>query len=186
MNQPPPVPVNKQLIPFPLPEYLNEFVISQLNTPVQELEGGQAEVKALHIRRNSEFGKLIHRCLKKSNKPAFAREGFTMFLAVSNYAGNNDKNIVPGKYSFLSLQEEEIKEIVSVFDSWFKTCLVHFIDGAVFAHTFNGKTKGIVHASITEFMEYYKISNSKTKFDTFVKHYQREKKAKRQQLQRLT
>jgi len=177
--------LNKQLIPFPLPEHLNEFVISQMNTPVQELEDG-SHTKALHIRRDSEFGKLIHRCLKKGNKPAFVKEGFTMYLAVSNYAGDHDKAVPGGKYSFLCLGEEEIKEIVSVFDTWFKTCLIHFVDGAVFAHTFNGKTKGIVHASITEFMNYYKISNSKTKFDTFVKYYDREKKAKRQQLQRFT
>lgn len=177
--------MNKQIIPFPLPEHLNEFVISQLDTPVQILEDGQ-EAKALHIRRNGEFGKLIHRCLKKSNKPKFVKEGFTMFLAVSNYAGDHDKNIAVGRHSFLELGEEEIKEIISVFDSWFKTCLVHFVDGAVFAHKFNGKTKGIVHASIVEFMNYYKISNSKTLFATLVKFYDREKKAKRQQLQRFT
>ena len=177
--------MNKQLIPFPLPEHLAEFVVSQMNSPVQVLEDG-SPAKALHIKRHNEFGKLIHRCLKKSNRPAFAKEGFTMYIAVSNYAGDHDKKNVKGKYSFMDLEKEEIKEIISVFDSWFKTCLVHFIDGAVFAHRFNGKTKGIVHASIVEFMNFYKISNSKTKFDAFVKHYQREKKAQRQQLQRLT
>ena len=179
--------MNKQVIPFPLPEYLSEFVLSQLNTPVLEMElEGCRHAKALHIKRNSEFGKLIHRCLTTSNKPAFVKNGYTMYISVSNFAGDHDKAVPVGKYSFLCLGEEEIKEIISVFDSWFKTCLVHFLDGAVFAHTFNGKTKGIVHASITEFMSYYKISDSKTKFDTFVKYYQREKKAKRQQLQRFT
>lgn len=177
--------VSKQIIPFPLPDYLREFLVSQINTPAQTLPDGSPG-KTLHIRRTGEFGKLIHRCLKKSNKPAFVKEGFTMYLAVSNFAGDHDKDVPVGKYSFISLEEKEIKEIISVFDSWFKTCLVHFVDGAVFAHTFNGKTKGIVHASITQFMNYYKISNSKTKFDTFVKHYYREKKGKRQQLQRLT
>gem|GEM_PF-6555983 len=177
--------MNKQIIPFPLPEHLSEFVVSQMNTPVQLLDDG-SKAKALHIKRNSEFGKLIHRCLRKSNKPAFAKEGFTMYIAVSNFSANNDKKVACGRYSYLELQAEEIKEIISVFDSWFKTCLVHFIDGAVFAHKFNGKSKGIIHASITEFMEFYKISDSKTKFSAFVKHYQREKKARRQQLQRLT
>lgn len=173
------------MIPFPLPEHLSQFVVSQLNTPVQELGDGH-QAKALHIRRNGEFGKLIHRCLKKSNKPAFVREGFTMYIAVSNLAGDHDKAVPVGKYSFLTLGEEEIKEIISVFDSWFKTSLVYFVDGAVFAHKFNGKTKGIVHASITQFMEYHKISDSKTLFATLVKFYDREKKANRQQLQRLT
>lgn len=177
--------MNKQIIPFPLPEHLSEFVVSQMNTPVQLLDDG-SKAKALHIKRNSEFGKLIHRCLRKSNKPAFAKEGFTMYIAVSDNSSRWDNKVPDGRSSFLDLEDAEIKEITSVFDSWFKTCLVHFIDGAVFAHNFNGKTKGIVHASITEFMDFYKISNSKTKFDAFVKHYQREKKAKRQQLQRLT
>ena len=177
--------MNKQLIPFPLPEYLSEFVVSQMDTPVEVLEDG-TEAKALHIKRKGGFGKLIHRSLKKSNRPVFAKEGFTMYIAVSNRAGDHDKNVIPGKYSFLELEEQEINEIISIFEDWFKTCLVHFIDGAVFAHKFNGKGKGIIHASITEFMAYYKISDSKTKFDAFVKHYQREKKGKRQQLQRLT
>lgn len=176
---------NKQLIPFKLPEYLSEFVVSQMNTPVEILDDGSS-AKALHIRKRSEFGKLIQRCLRKSNKPAFAKEGFTLYIAVSENTRRRDKKAPDCRSTFMDLDEEEMGEIISVFDAWFKTCLVHFIDGAVFAHTFNGKTKGIIHASIIQFMEYYKISNSKTKFDAFVKHYQREKKANRQQLQRLT
>ena len=108
-----------------------------------------------------------------------------MYIAVSDHSRRSDKQIPDGRSSFLDLDEQEIKEIISVFDTWFKTCMVHFVDGAVFAHKFNGKTKGIVHASITEFMEYYKISDSKTKFDAFVKYYQREKKADRPSLQRF-
>lgn len=177
--------MNKQLIPFPLPEHLAEFVVSQMDTPVEELADG-SKAKALHIKRRSEFGKLIHRCLQKSNKPAFARKGFTMYIAVSNFSGDHDKKVAVGKSTFLDLDEEEIKEITSVFDSWFKTCLIHFVDGAVFAHKFNGKTKGIVHASITEFMEYYKITNSNTLFGALVKLYQRHKKAERPALTRLT
>ena len=177
--------MNKQLIPFPLPEHLAEFVVSQMDTPVEILEDG-SKAKALHIKRRSEFGKLIHRCLRKSNKPAFAKKGFTMFIAVSNFAGDHDKEVAVGKYSFLDLGEEEIKEIISVFDSWFKTCLIHFVDGAVFAHKFNGKTKGIVHASITEFMEFYKLSDSNTLFASLVKLYQRQKNAQRPSLSRLT
>ena len=177
--------MSKQLIPFPLPKHLAEFVISQMNTPVETLDNGE-KAKVLHIKRRNGFGKLIHRSLKKSNKPTFVKTGFDMYIAVSNNAGNNDKKIVPGKYSFLDLDEDEIKDIIEIFDTWFKTCLIQFVDGAIFAHKFNGKTKGIIHASITQFMEYYKISYSKTLFDALVKHQQREKKAKRQQLQRLT
>lgn len=176
--------MNKQLIPFPLPEHLSEFVVSQMNSPVQVLDDG-SKAKALHIKKNSEFGKMIQRCLRKANKPA-AKEGFTFYIAVSENARRRDKKIPDCRSTFMDIDEDEISEIISVFESWFKTCLVHFVDGAVFAHKFNGKSKGIVHASITEFMEYYKISNSKTKFDAFVKHYQREKKAERPQLQRLT
>lgn len=177
--------MSKQLIPFPLPKHLAEFVISQMNTPVENLNNG-TQAKVLHIKRRNGFGKLIHRSLNKSNKPTFAKTGFDMYIAVSNHAGNNDKKIIPGKYSFLDLDEVEIKDIIEIFDTWFKVCLVQFLDGAVFAHKFNGKTKGIIHASINEFMEYYKITYSSTLFATLVKHYQREKKSKRQQLQRLT
>lgn len=177
--------MNKQLIPFPLPEHLSEFVASQMDSPVEILEDG-TKAKALHIKRKGGFGKLIHRSLKKSNRPAFAEKGFTMYIAVSNRAGDQDKNVVAGKYSFLELGKEEISEIIAVFDSWFKTCLVHFVDGAVFAHKFNGKSKGIVHASITQFMEYYKISDSKTLFAALVKFYDREKRAERPSLQRLS
>ena len=173
------------MIPFPLPEYLSEFVVSQMDTPAVEMKDG-SKAKALHIKRQSEFGKFIYRCLKKRNRPAFAEKGFTMYIAASNYAGDHDPDIACGKYSFLDLEESEIQEIISVFDAWLKTCLVHFVEGAVFAHKYNGKTKGIVHASITEFMNFYKISNSKTKFDTFVKYHQREMKKKTPALQRLT
>ena len=156
-----------------------------MNTPTEELDGG-VEAKALHIRKDSEFGKMIQRCLKKSNKPAFAKEGFTMYIAVSENARRRDKKVADGRSTFMELDEAEIKEIISVFEAWFKTCLVHFVDGAVFGHQFNGKTKGIVHASIEQFMDYYKISHHKRYFEAFRKHYQREKKAQRQQLQRLT
>ena len=177
--------MNKQLIPFPLPEHLSEFVVSQMNTPAELLEDG-TKAKALHIRKNSEFGKMIQRCLRKSNKPAFVKEGFTVYIAISENARRRDKKAVDARSSFMDLDEEEIKEIISVFETWFKTCLFHFIDGAVFGHKFNGKTKGIVHASIEQFMDYYKISHHKRYFEAFRKHYQREKKAQRQQLQRLT
>lgn len=156
-----------------------------MNTPVELLEDG-SKAKALHIKKSSEFGKIIQRCLRKSNKPAFAKEGFTLYIAVSENARRRDKLVPDCRSTFLDFDQEEIAEVISVFETWFRTCLVHFVDGAVFAHNFNGKTKGIIHASINEFMEYYKISNSKTKFDTLLKHYQREKRAERQPLQRFT
>lgn len=157
-----------------------------MKTPAENLEDG-SKAQVLHIKCSNAFGKMIHRCLKKSNKPAFNKnETFPFYIAVSNHAGDHDKKVKAGKYSFLELDEKEIKDIINIFDSWFKVCLVQFVDGAEFAHKFNGKTKGIIHASITQFMEFYKISYSKTLFDALVKHHQREKKANRQPLQRLT
>ena len=175
---------HKQIIPFPLPDYLSEFVVSQLEGPVETLGDG-SHAKALHITRNSEFGKYIYRCLKKENKPSFAKEGYTMYIAASSYARITDKTIEEGRYSFLGLGEREIKEITSLFRSWFNTCLVHYIDGAKFAHSVHGRQRGIVHKAIVNFMETYNITQDKAYFETFRKHYQREKKAERQQLQRL-
>ncbi|MUP44893.1 hypothetical protein E0K83_03925 [Gramella sp. BOM4] len=178
--------MSKQLIPFPFPRYLAEFLISQMNSPVQLMDDG-SKAKALHINQKNEFGKLIYRCLRKTNRPTFEAEGCKFYIAVSENARVNNKTVlVDGRSTFMELNKKEIEEITSVFKSWFETCLDHFVDGAVFAHKYNGKTKGIIHASITEFMEFYKISYSKTLFDRLVKHYQRYKKSEKPALSRLT
>lgn len=175
---------NHQLIPFPFPEYLAEFISSQLEGSIETMDNGD-QAKSLHISRNSEFGKFIYRCLKRSNKPTFAKKGYTMYIRVSSFAGITDKNVEDGRYSFLDLDDREIKEIISVFKSWFKTCLVHYVDGAKFAHGFHGKQKGIVHAAILDFMCIYKISQSKSHFESFVKHYNRNKFSGKPPIERL-
>lgn len=175
---------SKQLIPFPLPEYLRQFVISQMDSPIEILDDG-SKVKALHITRSSTFGKFILRSLSKSNKPAFVKSGITMHISISDHSGNNDKNIPAGKYSYLDLEEREIKEIISVFKAWFQGCLFHFIEGGRYYMEKDGKQRGIVHDAILAFMDKYSISHEDSHFEAFRKYYSREKKSQRAALERV-
>lgn len=108
-----------------------------------------------------------------------------MYISASNDSGNNDKNIHAGKYSFLDLDEENIAEITSVFKSWFKSCLFHWVDGAIFAHLQHGRIRGMEHKAILGFMDHYKITHNESHFETFRKFYSREKKSRRQPLSRM-
>ncbi|TQI72272.1 hypothetical protein JM79_3229 [Gramella sp. Hel_I_59] len=178
--------MSKQLIPFPFPKYLAEFLFSQMKSQPLEIADSGDKVKALHVNQKNSFGKLIYSRLKESNRPAFEKDGYTLYISVSDHARRRNKTALDGRSRFLSLDEDEIEEIIAVFKDWFSTNLYHFILAAEVTHKMNGKNKGAIHFAINKFMELYNISDSKTKFATFVKFYQRETEAKRQQLQRMT
>lgn len=175
---------NKQLLPFPLPAYLAQFVTHQLNVPIEIISEGK-KVKALHLYRNTALGKFIYRSLRKSNKTSFKEDGITLFIAVSDFAGNNDPLIPCGRNCFLSLSKEETQDIVQIFENLFDVSFLEFVRGAEFGYTYTNKRKGIVHKSIIEFMDIYKISPENIKFDALVKRYQRAKKRETQVLHRF-
>ena len=161
-----------QIIPFPLPEYLAQFISAQLDTPI-EIINDTIRAKAMHIRANTPLGKFILRCTEKTDKPTLVKKGLTMYITVSTHAGKHDGKMVEARGTFLTLTEEAIKDITDLFEATFKTQLVEFVDGVMYGNNFK---KGKRNKAIATFLEKYNINPSKSDFERFKKMYYREKK----------
>jgi len=174
-----------QVIPFPLPEHLASFISHQIDSPIS-LIGPQnnIEAKALHISRKRPLGKFILRCLKPGNKPSFIDKGFSIYISVSKYTRSSDQKIVPCRYSFIEFDEAEINEIISVFETLFRTALISFLDGAQFGNSAKKKARG-KFASIIEFLQKYNLAHDDLAVERYRKLYDREKKADKQLLHRF-
>lgn len=161
------------IIPFPLPEYLADFISNQLRTPLQIVDD-HTRVKAMHISRRSSFGKMILRCLEKSDKEIFVRKGLTIFITVSQYNRIHSKKLVEARGTFLKLSDESVLEIQEVFKDYFEAVLVSFVDGAHFGNNYK---KGKRDAAIRKFIKTYGIREEKSMFDRLKRMYYREKSA---------
>lgn len=162
-----------QIIPFPLPEHLSLFVSQQLDTPIETISEN-LQAKALHIQRKRPLGKLILRCLKKTDKPVLVNDGFTLYISVSKNSRINDKKITECRFSFVTLDEDEIADIVDIFDTLFRTALVSYVDGARFGNNFK---KGKMFAAIVQFLQKYNLAHDDLAVESFRQMYNREKKA---------
>ena len=159
------------IIPFPLPDYLADFLSSQLNTPLQIIND-HTIVKAMHIKRQSSFGKMILRCLEKSDRPVFVKKGLTIYITVSKYNRTNSKKLVEARGVFLELSHESIIEIQEVLEDYFKSVLVSYVDGAHFGADFK---KGKRDKAIRNFLDQYQMDSDKSAFARFKRMYYREK-----------
>ncbi len=146
-----------QIIPFPLPPHLASYFAGQITTTPVEI--GDKVAKPFLVDRSSEFGKFIYRCLTKSNRPKFAKKGYTFFIEVSKWVSVKDKMTEDARYSFIELKEEEIKEITEVFKSVFETALFNFVAGSRFAFfKFTNKKRGYLKSSILEFCNFHGVT----------------------------
>lgn len=159
------------IIPFPLPEYLADFLANQLNTPLQIIND-QTIVKAMHIKRRTSFGKMILRSLEQSEKPVFIKKGLTIYITVSKYNRTHSKKLVEARGTFLQLSNESIEDIKEVLDDYFRAIMVAYVDGAYFGHDFK---KGKRDSAIRNFLQIHNISHDKNKFENLKRMYYREK-----------
>lgn len=159
------------IIPFPLPEYLADFLSSQLNTQLQIINDSII-VKAMHIKRRSSFGKMILRCLEKSDRPVFVKKGLTIYITVSKNMRIHSKKLVEARGTFLKLPDESIIEIQEVLEDYFKAVLVSYVDGAHFGHDYK---KGKRDQAIHNFLSLYNMNSKKSSFERFKRMYYREK-----------
>ncbi|MFI1771005.1 hypothetical protein [Thalassobellus citreus] len=161
-----------QIIPFPLPEHLCMFISEQLDTPI-ELIANNVKAKALHIKNNRPFSKMILQCLETSNKPVKVKEGITFYIAVSKNIRRRNKKVVDCRSGFVNFSEKEIKDITDVFESLFRLSLVSYVDGAHFGNDFK---KGKRYKAITEFLQKYNLASDDKAFQNYEKLFEREKK----------
>jgi len=164
-------PDKSQIIPFPLPEHLCIFISEKLNTPI-EIIGQGVQAKALHINRNRKLGKYILKCLEKSDYSKSVRQGFTMYITVSQNNRIHDKSLVPGRAHHLGLDAEAIKDITEFFEEDFRQSLVDFIDGSNFGVDYK---KGFRKYALTTFLQKYNLAGDDSAFEKYKKHYQRQK-----------
>lgn len=173
-----------QIIPFPLPEHLALFISQQLDTPIENIgENLEIKAKALHIQRKRPFGKMILRCLETTNKPVFINNGVSLYISVSKYSRINDKSVVPCRSNFLQLSKNEVEDIIDVFETFFRTSLVSFIDGASFGNYSKKRTYSKI-AAIVEFLQKYNIAHDDLAVERYRKLYDREKKASKHLISR--
>ncbi|ANW96733.1 hypothetical protein AXE80_10805 [Wenyingzhuangia fucanilytica] len=160
-----------RITPFPFPDHLAQFLMSQLNTPVEYINGVQT--KALHIKNDRILCKTIIRSLKKSDRPIVVKEGITLYVSFSKHVRRHDKACEEARFTDMYLPPEAITYITEFFETLFRLCLVNYIDGAKFGNDYK---KGKHHKSINEFMKKYKLQNSPTAFEKYNQMYKRAKR----------
>lgn len=164
------------IIPFPLPEYLADFISNQLHTPLQIINDSTI-VKGMHIKLRSSFGKMILRSLERSERPVYIKKGLTLYITASKYNRTHSKKLVEARGTFLKLSDESITDIKEVFEDYFRAVLVSYVDGALFGNNFK---KGKRDSAIREFLKNHNIYHDKNKFENFKRMYYREKEANKQ------
>lgn len=132
---------HNQLLPFPLPPYLSRFVASKLNSPIQTLSNG-INVKALHVRGKSRFGKMILRNLKQANIPVKKEVNTTLYISVSSYSGSNNAGVLCGENTEYVMPVDIMKDIVEIFEQYYYDCFYEYMEGSISAFAETGKQKG--------------------------------------------
>ncbi|WP_378186880.1 hypothetical protein ACE939_00845 [Aquimarina sp. W85] len=124
---------NRQILPFPLPQYLATYFGNKLNTKEHLLSNGSL-AKPFYVDMFSPFGIFVYEKLSKANKPEVLKKGMTFFIEVSLTAGSNFKNVVEGRYALMGLDENAIKEIELRFKAAFERELLAYVAGAESQH----------------------------------------------------
>ncbi|WP_074406638.1 hypothetical protein [Aquimarina megaterium] len=123
----------KQIIPFPLPEYLATYFGNKLNTKTHLLTNGSL-VKPFHVDMSSSFGRFVCTKLSKANKPTVLEKGMTFFIEVSLTAGSNFAEVVEGRYALMEFTDQAINEITLRFKAAFERELLAYVAGAESQH----------------------------------------------------
>ena len=154
---------NHQLIPFPIPDYLAQFLAHKLNTKIRNHDG----------------------------LPCIKVERYTLLGKISNHSGDHDSSIPNGKRYFLKLNPTASNDLAIALKSEFEEALLMFVKGAEYAHKKNGwnpmqKRKGIRKHAILEFCKTNEVNLEKRTLDSLFKMVQRHiKLPKPQQTQGL-
>jgi len=163
-----------RLSPFPFPKHLAQFLVNQLDSPVEDINGTQA--KAIHIDRRRAIGKYIIKCLETSSRPIKVEKGITLYVATSYRVSANEKNAPDARYTDVFLSEKSINEIKEIFEDFMRAEFISFIDGVDFGNEYRKSKQGKFSSGVYAFLEKYSIDNDGKSFDRFKKMYQRSKK----------
>ena len=178
---------NHQLIPFPIPDYLAQFLAHKLNTKIRNHDG----LPCIKVERYTLLGKTILRSLEKDLRFSSRKTTKGIFLKISNHSGDHDSSIPNGKRYFLKLNPTASNDLAIALKSEFEEALLMFVKGAEYAHKKNGwnpmqKRKGIRKHAILEFCKTNEVNLEKRTFDSLFKMVQRHiKLPKPQQTQGL-
>jgi len=165
---------NYQYIPFPVPEYLAQFLAFKLNTKIRRQDG----LVCVSVTRHAELGKMILQHLSKDSRRVTKKTEGVFFLKVSNFAGANSADILRGDRHLLRLDKKSQVKIIETLKADFEESLLNYVAGAEFAHKKNGwspvqKRKGIRKHAINEFCKKNKVNPDKRSFDSLFKMIQR-------------
>lgn len=170
---------NRQTIPFPLPEYLATYFGNKLNTDPDLMTDGSF-AKPFYVSRTSDFGKYVLSLLKKATSKNKREDYILFYISISNYAGDHDKDIAVGKYSFLQLDEKAIKKIVNRFKSVFEMQLMAYISGAESQYQSEAENKRVRTRAIREFCKENNVLYSPQNLEAWKKQHQRLKKSRKE------
>lgn len=165
---------NYQYIPFPVPEYLAQFLAFKLHTKIRKQHG----LTCINVTRHAELGKMILGHLSKDPRRVSKKTEGVFFLKISNYAGNNMPEVPRGDRHLLRLEPASQDKLIDHLKNDFEENLLHYVQGAEFAHKMNGwtpaqKRKGIRKHAINEFCKKNRVSPDKRSFDSLFKMIQR-------------
>ena len=123
--------MSRQIIPFPLPVYLATYFGNKLTAEPRRLRSGTFDDPFL-VTSKSEFGHYLLKQLRPTNKPYQHSQvkASSFYISVSNYAGNNDPEIIVAHRHFINLPSEAVARIEGKFKAVFKSHLLLYVRGA--------------------------------------------------------
>jgi hypothetical protein len=164
---------NHQYIHFPIPGYLAYFLSHKLRNPIT-VDG---DCSVLKLDRYSFFGNVILSSLEPTELlPQKQLSG--IYLQVSNFNADHSPGNPRGHRKFLTISPVRVAKISEMLKDDFDEALIEFVEGAEFAHIYNGwnptaKRNGIRKLAILKFCEDRGLDTEKRSVEALFKMYQR-------------
>lgn len=170
---------NHQYIPFPIQDYLIQYFAYKLNSKVVQENG----LTFVSLDRRSDLGKAVVSGLSVSNRYFKRNKNGGFFLRISNWIGQSYRNCPDATRNFLQLDPLVFKNLHALIRADFEDNLIHYVEGAEYAHLRNGwrpdqKKKGIRKHAILNFCEKYGVDGQKRTLETLFKLVQRHKNSR--------
>lgn len=161
------------MIPFPVQEYLGQYLAFVLNQKMISENG----VQSIVVDRHTELGRIILQSLEVSYKKPVPLKG-VLHIQVSPFAGNNYNDTPNGRRCFYTIGPKAYRSLSDWLKLDFEEAVFNYSQGAEFAHKVNGwtpdqKRKGIRKRAILEFCKLHGVSPDKRSFDSLFKMVQR-------------
>ena len=119
---------NKQLLPLPLPEYLSDYFANTLDANPVEMSDGTKALPFV-ISRRTLLGKAILAEIIGSNFPENSNKDMCVYLAISNFSGNNYKGSPRGERFFYNWAPGAVERLVKLFKDVFDFHITAYVQG---------------------------------------------------------